>query len=653
MKNQDAKLGEGRNRCACTFQTGDSSCSEGVARRAFLKTLTVGAAAALAPSSLVMAGPFDSSDFSNLVPADKKLDPAWTTSLFARGTPSVYRGAELEKIGMPVGGICAGQLYLGGDGRLWHWDIFNEIVGTGDAHYANPPKPSSPLEQGFAVRVAATGDGPGKARVRRLDRSGFSDVTFRGEYPLGFVEYSDPACPVAVSLEAFSPFVPLDVDNSSLPATVLRFTVKNVSADEVSVELAGWLENAVGLYTGGSGMGTRQNAVVRDGNMTRLAASAATGKGLGAPDVLFEDFQKPAYEGWETTGTAFGKGPILKSEIPAYQGDVGTKGPRVVNSHASAPGKSVEEKDAQTGTLTSRPFVIARNFIAFWIGGGDHPGKTCINLLIDGKVVRSATGHNNNAMRRESMDVRQFQGKTARLEIVDKESGPWGNIGIAEIVFTDRPVGRAADGHDLGTLALALLDRKSADYGAAEVAFAELPEAAFATDDRNGWSPGFSRNGTRRDFHGAKDDKAVEAVSRPFGLNLVGEVVRKFVLGDGQQGVATFVLAWHFPNLPLKDGGRYYATHFPSAAAVINYVAKHFESLYEQTRLWHDTWYDSTLPYWFLDRTMLNTSILATSTCHRFKTGRFYGWEGVGCCEGTCTHVWHYAHAVARLFPAA
>ncbi len=593
----------------------------GIPRRDFIKTLTLGAAAAAVPALPVMAGPFEASE--QLVPADKKLDPQWVKSLFDRGAREVYRGKDLEKIGMPIGGLCAGQLYLGGDGKLWHWDIFNKAMGTGDGNYAHPPLPSSPLEQGFAVQITAGGE----KQVRALDHTGFADITFCGEYPIAHVDYRDPQSPVSVSLEAFSPHIPLDTLASSLPATVMRYTVKNTSGGKVEVQLAGWLENAVGLYTSPGDL-QRQNQVLRKPALLAIQSgiSPEAVEKSARRDIVFEDFQKESYEGWTVTGDAFGKGPILKSDIPDYQGDVGTRGPRVVNSHASAPGGNVTAKDGRTGTLTSKPFTIERKFINFWIGGGNHPGQTCINLLVDGKVVRTATGHNSNQMRPDGFDVARLQGKTARLEIVDKATGAWGNIGIGPIVFSDRRPAKGDEQHDVGTLALALLEPVEADHAASDVGEGKFPAAAFAANPQ-------------------------PQEARPAGRKLVGAIVRKMALEAGQEATATFVIAWHFPRLKLKDGGRFYATRFDSAAAVAEHLAANFASLDSQTRLWHDTWYDSTLPYWFLDRTLLNTSILATSTAHRFATGRFWGWEGVGCCEGTCTHVWHYAHAVARLFP--
>jgi hypothetical protein len=77
-----------------------------------------------------------------------------------------------------------------------------------------------------------------------------------------------------------------------------------------------------------------------------------------------------------------------------------------------------------------------------------------------------------------------------------------------------------------------------------------------------------------------------------------------------------------------------------------------FERLASQTLLWAATWKDATLPHWFLERTLMTIDTLATSNCHRFSSGRFWAWEGVGACHGTCTHVWQYAQAMGRIFPA-
>ncbi len=619
------------NRCSSPA----CGCRGGLDRRQFLKLSGLAASALAFVGLPAIAGPFTRKEFERLVPADKKLKPEWVKSLFERGAPTVYRWPESRLIGMPAGGICAGQVYLGGDGRLWHWDIFNQNLRTGAEHYAKPIEPSSPFAQGFALRIRQGR----REQTRALDHTGWSDVSFNGEYPLGRVEYRDADSPVAVSLEAFSPFIPLNVEASSLPATIMRFKVTNTSQQKLEVELVGWLENAVALRSGEKQAVLRHNRITRRGKLTFLECSATaapqeTGESK-RPDILFDDFERDAYAPWTTEGIAFGAGPTEKGRVPEYQGDLGMHGQRTVNSHAAAPGGDVGGRDAQAGTLTSPPFVIERDYIRFLIGGGAHAGKTCVNLLVDDKVVLSATGANDNKMKSHTWNVRKWAGKTARIQAVDEETGGWGNIGLDYIVFSDRPdapPGPLADQPDFGTMGLALLGSGAKnESGQAALSSNSLPAAAFSSSTNGG----------------------ANFATKPFGEKLIGSLSRRLSLKPGQTGEVTFALTWHFPNLklPKLPPGRHYATRFASALAVAEYVAANFDRLASQTRLWHGTWYDSTLPYWFLDRTFANTSILATSTCYRLANGRFWGWEGVGCCEGTCGHVWQYAHAMACLFP--
>jgi uncharacterized protein (DUF608 family) len=577
-------------------------------RRQFLK-VSAATSLGLAFSRLpVMAGPFSRADFDHLVPADKKLRREWVRSLFERGTPEVSSGRDLRFIGMPVGGIGAGQLYLGGDGKLWRWDIFNQSASTGSEHYAKPVTPSSPLKQQFTLKIGED--------TRTLDAAGFSSVSFRGEYPIGTVNYVDANVPVTIKLEAFSPFIPLNTDDSSLPATILHFTLRNTSASSVEATLSGELENGVCLNNRWQD-GLLRNRILRDQKMTTLLCSAE--KAASPPDrrsdIVFEDWNHETYEGWTVEGTAFGKGPISKSDIPSYQGDVGGDTARVVNTHGGAPGDSVEQRDNAVGKLTSRTFTIERNFISFWIGGGRarSGSRLGLTLFADGKQVHTASGKDDNHMARAHFDVRDLIDKTGRFEIVDDATGGWGNVGVGKIVFSDRPgaTGPLEGLPDFGTMSLSMLG---------EPASGETPDDTITFDKK-----------------------------------LFGTLGHKLTLAPGEQAQVTFILAWNFPNLslrgPLEKAGRYYATKFSSSHDVAKYIAENFDRLSGETRLWRDTWYNSTLPYWFLDRTLLNASILATSTCFRFANGRFYGWEGVGCCEGTCGHVYQYAHATARLFP--
>ena len=102
------------------------SANSGIGRRQFLKAvgLTTTAAAVGKVKLPITAGPFEKNEYLKIITEDKKLSPDWVASLYRRGKKQVYSNPRaLGHIGMPVGGLFAGTVYLSGDGRLWLWDI--------------------------------------------------------------------------------------------------------------------------------------------------------------------------------------------------------------------------------------------------------------------------------------------------------------------------------------------------------------------------------------------------------------------------------------------------------------------------------------------------------------------------------------------------
>ncbi|MCR9202397.1 MAG: PSD1 and planctomycete cytochrome C domain-containing protein [Planctomycetaceae bacterium] len=165
------------------------------------------------------------------------------------------------------------------------------------------------------------------------------------------------------------------------------------------------------------------------------AAEAVLNADVKSESRIFADFESGTYDNWTVTGEAFGKNPQTLKTIAPYQGRINGQGAFFVNSHNIRPGGDVRRGDSLTGTLTSPEFEIDFDAIEFLIGGGPHKGKTCVNLLIDDKAVLTATGKANNQMSPHTWNVREFRGRTARIQLVDDHTGGWGNIGLDHIVF--------------------------------------------------------------------------------------------------------------------------------------------------------------------------------------------------------------------------
>ena len=330
----------------------------------------------------VMAGPFEASDFAK--PDSPRQEAAPGMGAVAdragdarRSTPKA--AANCATSACRSAASAAGTLYLGGDGKLWLWDIFNanqngilprnvQWDGFGGEQTVDPqnganyvaPAPISVRRWSRALRCKVDGDmrAPGRARHGRRSRSAASIRS-------ASVHYTDPAVSVAVTLTAYSPFIPLNADDSGLPVTLCELTLTNTTDQPVEAEIGGWLENAVQPLQRAARLrqprSTRSGR--RHGRPCLRPASTRTPPARRRrcpPRHPGGRFRAPTYGPGKWRETPSAPAPSLRTAIPGYQGDVGGEGKRVVNSHASAPGTSIAEKDSRTGKLTSPPFTLER-----------------------------------------------------------------------------------------------------------------------------------------------------------------------------------------------------------------------------------------------------------------------------------------------------
>ncbi len=146
------------------------------------------------------------------------------------------------------------------------------------------------------------------------------------------------------------------------------------------------------------------------------------------PAKIIGDFEGASWgEGWTATGS-------FAAAAPSSSGLAGQVGTRVADTFAGGG-------DPATGTITSPAFTVDRNFVHLLIGGGDHPlgvePATSVQLLVDGRPVRTATGEDSARLRAVEWEVSEFAGRTAQIQILDDATGAWGHVMVDQVLLSD------------------------------------------------------------------------------------------------------------------------------------------------------------------------------------------------------------------------
>ena len=151
-----------------------------------------------------------------------------------------YENEYLNRIAFPIGGMGAGMFCIEGSGAISHMsirhrpEIFHEPCMFAAIHVKGADNGSKVIEgqspgwKRFGLGGASNGLGNTSWGLPR-----FRQASFLARFPFAEIELKDRNMPLDVSLKAWSPFIPSDEDNSSLPAGAIEYTFRNNGSKEI------------------------------------------------------------------------------------------------------------------------------------------------------------------------------------------------------------------------------------------------------------------------------------------------------------------------------------------------------------------------------------------------------------------------------------
>ena len=153
-----------------------------------------------------------------------------------------YTNEYLNRIAFPIGGMGAGMFCMEGTGAVSHMsvrnrpEVFNE-PGLFAAIYTKGENTNAKILEGpvpdwkkFGQPGAGNGSG---GAITGLPH--FQKAVFKARFPFATIQLTDKELPLTAAITGWSPFIPTDEDNSSLPVGAMEYKFRNTGSAPLEV----------------------------------------------------------------------------------------------------------------------------------------------------------------------------------------------------------------------------------------------------------------------------------------------------------------------------------------------------------------------------------------------------------------------------------